>query len=97
MHTIPLFKLLVDELYKMQREIYNEEFIDGEPKLGNMWANINYKDSFNRPHVHSNSLFSGAYYVKAPKILVQKLMILDKELILLNLLGKMKSPEHLWI
>ena len=27
----------------------------------------NYKDSFNRSHVHANSFFSGAYYVKVPK------------------------------
>ena len=67
MHTIPVFQPLVDELYKMQNEIYKEEFLDKKPYLGNMWANINYKDSFNRSHVHANSFFSGAYYVKVPK------------------------------
>ena len=67
MHTIPVFKPLVDELYQMQHEIYKEEFLEREPKLGNMWANINYKGSLNRPHVHANSLFSGAYYIKVPK------------------------------
>ena len=41
--------------------------LDKEPSLGNMWANINYKDGFNRPHVHANSFFSGAYYIKVPK------------------------------
>ena len=67
MHTIPVFKPLADELYKMQREIYKEEFLTREPKLGNMWANINYKGALNRPHVHANSFFSGAYYIKVPK------------------------------
>lgn len=67
MHTIPVFKPLVDELYRMQREIYKEEFLAREPKLGNMWANINYKGALNRPHVHANSLFSGAYYIKVPR------------------------------
>ena len=67
MHTIPVFKPLVDELYQMQREIYKEEFLERQPRLGNMWANINYKGSLNRPHVHANSLFSGAYYIKVPK------------------------------
>tara|TARA_Y100000389_G_scaffold201576_1_gene244628 strand:- start:8663 stop:9244 length:582 start_codon:yes stop_codon:yes gene_type:complete len=67
MHTIPVFKPLVDELYRMQRKIYEEEFLDREPRLGNMWANINYKGSLNMPHVHANSLFSGAYYIKVPK------------------------------
>ena len=67
MFDIPVFKPLVDELYQMQREIYNEEFLKGEPRLGNMWANINYKDSFNKSHVHANSFFSGAYYIKIPE------------------------------
>ena len=31
------------------------------------WANINYPGCFNRPHIHPNSLFSGVYYVTAPK------------------------------
>ena len=67
MQTIPVFKPLVDELYQMQREIYKEEFLERQPILGNMWANINYKGALNRPHVHANSLFSGAYYIKVPK------------------------------
>ena len=67
MHTLPVFKPLVDELYKMQHKIYEEEFLDRGPKLGNMWANINYKGALNRPHVHANSLFSGVYYIKVPK------------------------------
>jgi len=67
MQTMPVFKPLIDELYKMQQEIYKEEMLDKEPTLGNMWANINYKDGFNRPHVHANSFFSGAYYIKVPK------------------------------
>ena len=66
MHTIPVFKPLVDELYKMQSQIYKEEFLERKPILGNMWANINYKGALNRPHVHANSLFSGAYYIKVP-------------------------------
>ena len=98
MHTIPVFKPLVDELYQMQREIYNEEFIDGEPKLGNMWANINYKNSFNKSHTHANSFFSGAYYIKVPKNSGQiefddprsgpKHLIPNRK--------KVQLPEHLW-
>ena len=64
MHTKPEYKPLVDELYKMQYEIYNEEWLDSEPFLGNMWANINYSGGYNRPHVHPNCLFSGVYYIK---------------------------------
>ena len=32
-----------------------------------MWANINPPGGYNAPHIHPNSLFSGVYYIKAPK------------------------------
>ena len=66
MHTKPEYKPVVDELIKMQLEIYKEEYLDREPVLGNMWANINYTGSYNQSHIHPNSLFSGSYYVKTP-------------------------------
>jgi len=67
MHKIPVFKPLVEELFKMQNEIFKEEFLDSEPILGNMWANLNPSGGYNRPHIHPNSHFSGVYYIKAPK------------------------------
>ena len=66
MHKKPEYKPLVDELFKMVHQVFNEEFLDREPRLGNMWANINPPGGYNRPHVHPNSLFSGVYYVKTP-------------------------------
>ena len=98
MHEMPQFKLLVDELFKMQYEIYKQEWLDRDPKIGNMWANINYPGGYNRPHVHPNSLYSGVYYVKTPpncgKIAfsdprpgVQLKMPIRKE-------GR--PPKHLW-
>ena len=58
---------LTKELFNMQDEIYQKEHLSLKPVLGNMWANINYPGCFNRPHIHPNSLFSGVYYVTAPK------------------------------
>ena len=58
---------LTKELFKMQEEIFKKEFLTQKPALGNMWANINYKGGFNRPHLHPNSLFSGVYWVKTPE------------------------------
>ena len=66
MHKKPEYKPLVDELFKMVHQVFNEEFLEREPRLGNMWANINPPGGYNRPHVHPNSLFSGVYYVKTP-------------------------------
>jgi len=67
MHLRPEYKNLVDMLYEAQRTIYDQEHLDSEPFLGNMWANINPPGGMNRSHQHPNSLWSGVYYVKAPK------------------------------
>ena len=39
MHELPQFKPLVDELFKMTTEVFKEEWLDRQPRLGNMWAN----------------------------------------------------------
>ena len=58
---------LTTELFNMQKEIYKKENLSMKPVCGNMWANVNYPKCYNRPHIHPNSLFSGVYYVTAPK------------------------------
>jgi len=65
MSTKPEYQLLVNELFKMQQEIYEKEHLDRQPRLGNMWANINPPGGMNQPHIHPNALFSGVYYVKS--------------------------------
>ena len=65
MHKMPVFKPLVDELFIMIQDIWKEEWLDREPILGNMWANVNPPGGYNAPHIHPNSLFSGVYYVHA--------------------------------
>ncbi|BCV03063.1 MAG: hypothetical protein CM15mV60_360 [uncultured marine virus] len=40
MAELPQFKKLVDMLYACQKTIYEQEHLDSEPVLGNMWANI---------------------------------------------------------
>ena len=67
MQDLPEYKKLVDMLYACQKTIYDQEHLDSEPVLGNMWANINYPGGFNRPHLHPNALFSGVYWIKAPE------------------------------
>ena len=67
MHLRPEYKRLVDGLYEAQHKIYMEEHLDSEPFLGNMWANVNPPGGMNRAHMHPNSLWSGVYYIKAPK------------------------------
>ena len=67
MQEKPQFKKLVDMLYACQKTIYDQEYYKSEPVLGNMWANINPPGGMNRAHQHPNSLWSGVYYIKAPK------------------------------
>ena len=67
MHQLPEYKKLVDMLYACQKTIYDQEHLNSEPFLGNMWANINPPGGMNRAHQHPNSLWSGVYYIKAPK------------------------------
>ena len=67
MHTKPEYQGLVKHLQEMQIEIFQEEHLESEPLLGNMWANVNPPGGYNRSHLHPNSFFSGVYYIKAPK------------------------------
>jgi len=67
MNELPEYAKLVDMLYSAQRTIYDQEYYESEPFLGNMWANINPPGGSNRAHIHPNSLWSGVYYVKAPQ------------------------------
>jgi len=98
MHHLPQFKPLVDELFKMQHKIFKEEWLDRQPKLGNMWANINYKGGYNRPHVHPNSLFSGVFYVQAEEN-CGRLICTDPRPGVSNYMPiriKGQPPKHLW-
>ena len=98
MHTFPQFKPLVDALYEMQNEVYKEEWLDRQPRLGNMWANINYPGGYNRPHVHPNCLFSGVYYVKSQPGAGQ-LVVNDPRPGIQTMMPtrvKGQPPKHLW-
>ena len=66
MHEKSEYKPLVNELFRMAHQIFEEEWLEREPFLGNMWANINPFGGYNKPHVHPNALFSGVYYIKTP-------------------------------
>tara|TARA_Y100000592_G_C5474429_1_gene321418 strand:+ start:2104 stop:2694 length:591 start_codon:yes stop_codon:yes gene_type:complete len=67
MQERPEYKKLVNDLFEAQYKIYNEEYLDSEPCLGNMWANVNPPGGYNNAHIHPNALWSGVYYVKTPK------------------------------
>ena len=67
MHSREEFKPFVDELMQAQKAISKNEGYTHPMEIGNMWANINYPGNYNVAHLHPNSNWSGAYYVKVPK------------------------------
>ena len=92
------FEPLVQELFAMQKEIYEEEWLDRKPVLGNLWANINPPGGYNRPHVHPNCLWSGVYYVKAQEN-SGKLICNDPRPgthTVMPIRKKGTPPQHLW-
>tara|TARA_R100000995_G_C3414452_1_gene90905 strand:- start:31 stop:615 length:585 start_codon:yes stop_codon:yes gene_type:complete len=98
MHQIPVFKPLVDELFKMQNEIYEQEWLQRKPIIGNMWANINPPGGYNRPHLHPNSHFSGVYYIKTQEN-CGELVINDPRSgshMTMPVRKKGKPPKYLW-
>ena len=98
MASKPEYQPLVNELMIMCKDVFKEEWLDREPILGNMWANINPKDGMNQPHIHPNSLFSGVYYVKSnPQ--AGRLKIYDPRpgsQIVMPARLEGKPPKHLW-
>ena len=98
MHTKPEYKALADELFIFMKDIWKEEWLDKEPVLGNMWANINYQGGYNRPHVHPNALFSGAYYIKPPPNCGQLICTDPRPGIQTVMPSRVKGtpPKHLW-
>jgi len=98
MNHKPEYKKLVDLLHEAQRTIYDQEHLDSEPFLGNMWANINPPGGMNRAHIHPNSLWSGVYYVKASEN-SGLLRVEDPRSISLMVRPRMKQgkpPKRLW-
>ena len=98
MASKPEYQTLVNELMIMSKDVFKEEWLDREPVLGNMWANINPKEGSNQPHIHPNSLFSGVYYVKSnPQ--AGRLKIYDPRpgaQIVMPVRKEGQPPKHLW-
>ena len=98
MQTKLEYKTLVDEIIIASKEVFKEEFLDREPVMGNMWANINPTGATNAPHIHPNSHFSGVYYINTnPKCGVLK--IADPRPGAQSVMPIRKSgepPKHLW-
>ena len=65
MQTKPKYKPLVDQLFLAMKQVWDDQHLDRDFGIGNMWANINPPGASNQPHVHPNCLYTGVYYVKS--------------------------------
>ena len=72
-HSDNIFDETHTEFVKLKTEIENTAYVYHEEmqfkktlkqKLGNIWVNINQKGHSNDYHVHPDSIFSGAFYLK---------------------------------
>lgn len=66
-HLLPEFQDLVQEIYKHTHDYlkllgYHESTISGL-QIQRMWANISQKGDYLYPHLHGESLISGAFYI----------------------------------
>jgi len=101
MHNRKEYHGLVKELFKMQEEIYESESYhpDTEPVCDNMWANVNYKYSHNKNHVHPGAQWSGVYYIKTPPN-CGHLWFTDpcgeRHIDIPIMADKLKKPTHYW-
>lgn len=69
MKTRPEYGELCQRIVDIASTIYNDlgYAVDSRPAIDNMWANITPRYGFNREHNHPGVLWSGVYYVQAPK------------------------------
>lgn len=70
LHTEPDFNtfntMLMEHVIKFANELGYDSTVTDKFYFKNMWSNISHEGDFNFPHVHAESLISGAYYIKAP-------------------------------
>jgi len=89
---------LMLKILKVCEKIFEEEHLENQPAMGNMWANINGEKAYNKIHTHPNCFFSGTYYVKTPTPSAQ-LIVYDPRPgvnILMPRRKHMTLPSHLW-
>tara|TARA_Y100001968_G_C19338926_1_gene708392 strand:+ start:401 stop:1012 length:612 start_codon:yes stop_codon:yes gene_type:complete len=61
----PVLQYLMETIYKCVLTIHQNKR-EGMIELANFWININNKGSSHYPHLHSDSMYSGVYYIKVP-------------------------------
>lgn len=58
---------VINSIVRVSIDIINYYQLSDPFFVENVWININGKYDYNRPHIHSSSVISGCFYIKAPK------------------------------
>ena len=66
-HKLPEFSDFAFFVTRCVREVFNDWGYSGEPWISTMWCNVNPRNSYNKSHIHPESLISGIYYIRTPK------------------------------
>ena len=69
MHHRNEYNHITKWIFEKVQKVFDDQGYDPdyEPFADNMWANINKRYSHNRNHIHPGGLWSGVYYIQAPK------------------------------
>ena len=62
-----LTRLIIEKSIEYLSNISNNISIENKYYMNEIWYNVYGKDSFQEPHTHGDSLFSGCYYLKFNK------------------------------
>lgn len=67
MHMLPEFSKFTNFIWLCLEGVFKDCSYKGHPSITTMWGNVNQRYSFNRPHLHPESIISGVYYVQVPR------------------------------
>jgi len=101
LHKNPAYELLLTEINVALSQISDELGYakDQVLKVTSMWSIINPPGNGNRAHCHPNSLWSGCYYIQAPKGAGSIEFIDPRSVIIMNqpkYESKNKRPRAVW-
>ena len=67
LHTLPEFSRFTNFIWLCAEGVFKDSGYSFKPSITTMWGNVNPQNSFNKCHLHPDSIISGVYYVKVPE------------------------------
>jgi len=67
LNSLPEFSHFTHFIWMCAEGVFKDCGYSFKPSITTMWCNVNPQNSFNRCHLHPDSIISGIYYVKVPE------------------------------